>query len=75
MIEAVRGIVDPQDPDAEHKIDAIAGATITTRGVTDDDSLLAGAGRFRAVSGQVEPRSRVTKQSVANLTTRTRRPW
>ena len=34
-IEAVRGNVDPQDPDAKHKIDAIAGATITTRGVTD----------------------------------------
>jgi Na+-transporting NADH:ubiquinone oxidoreductase subunit C len=34
-IEAVRGSVDPQDPEADHKVDAIAGATITTRGVTD----------------------------------------
>ena len=33
-IEFVRGSVDPDDPDAEHKIDGIAGATITTRGVT-----------------------------------------
>jgi Na+-transporting NADH:ubiquinone oxidoreductase subunit C len=35
QIEAVRGSVDPQDPEAEHKIDAIAGSTITTRGVTN----------------------------------------
>ncbi len=31
----VRGSVDPGDPAAQHKIDGIAGATITTRGVTD----------------------------------------
>ncbi len=33
--EFVRGNVAPDDPEAEHKIDGIAGATITTRGVTD----------------------------------------
>ena len=32
--EFVRGSVDPEDPTADHKIDGIAGATITTRGVT-----------------------------------------
>jgi Na+-transporting NADH:ubiquinone oxidoreductase subunit C len=31
----VRGTVNADDPEAEHKIDGIAGATITTRGVTD----------------------------------------
>jgi Na+-transporting NADH:ubiquinone oxidoreductase subunit C len=33
-VEAVRGNVDPRDPEAAFKIDSIAGATITTRGVT-----------------------------------------
>lgn len=33
--EFVRGSVDPQDKDKMYKIDGIAGATITTRGVTD----------------------------------------
>lgn len=33
-IEAVRGEVDETTADAEHKIDGLAGATITTRGVT-----------------------------------------
>jgi Na+-transporting NADH:ubiquinone oxidoreductase subunit C len=33
--EFVRGSVDPNDPKAEYKIDGIAGATITTRGVVE----------------------------------------
>ncbi len=33
-IDFVRGSVDPNDPNASHKIDGIAGATLTTRGVT-----------------------------------------
>ncbi len=33
-ISFVRGSVDPNDPNAEHKIDGLAGATLTTRGVT-----------------------------------------
>lgn len=31
----VRGVVDSEDPAAKYKIDGIAGATITTRGVAD----------------------------------------
>ncbi|OHB80262.1 MAG: Na(+)-translocating NADH-quinone reductase subunit C [Planctomycetes bacterium RBG_16_64_10] len=34
-IEAARGDIDLSQPDAVHQIDALAGATITTRGVTD----------------------------------------
>ena len=34
-VEAVRGEVNETTADAEHKIDALAGATITTRGVTN----------------------------------------
>ncbi len=33
-IDFVRGSVDPSDPNASHKIDGLAGATLTTRGVT-----------------------------------------
>ena len=33
-IDYVRGSVDPNDPNASHKIDGLAGATLTTRGVT-----------------------------------------
>ena len=35
QIEAVRGEVEPGLTGAEHKIDGMAGATITTRGVTN----------------------------------------
>ncbi|MDX1695813.1 MAG: Na(+)-translocating NADH-quinone reductase subunit C [Ketobacteraceae bacterium] len=34
-IELVKGSVDPSAPDAEHKIDGLAGATLTSRGVTN----------------------------------------
>lgn len=33
-IEVVKGGVDPQAPDAEHKVDGLAGATLTARGVS-----------------------------------------
>lgn len=33
-IEVVRGAVPPGDPDAEHKVDGISGATFTARGVS-----------------------------------------
>jgi Na+-transporting NADH:ubiquinone oxidoreductase subunit C len=34
-VELVKGSVDPSAPDAAHKIDGLAGATLTSRGVTN----------------------------------------
>lgn len=34
-IEVIRGNVDPSSPDANHQIDGISGATITSRGVSE----------------------------------------
>ncbi len=33
IIEVIKGLVDPRDEAADHKIDGLSGATITTRGV------------------------------------------
>jgi Na+-transporting NADH:ubiquinone oxidoreductase subunit C len=33
-IELLKGTVDPKSPDAEHQVDGLAGATLTSRGVT-----------------------------------------
>jgi Na+-transporting NADH:ubiquinone oxidoreductase subunit C len=35
VIEVVRGSVDVDDPDVEHQVDGIAGATLTSNGVTN----------------------------------------
>lgn len=32
-LQVVKGSVDPSSPDAEHRVDGLAGATLTTRGV------------------------------------------
>ncbi len=37
IIEVIKGVVDQTRPDAEHRVDGLAGATLTTRGV---DNLL-----------------------------------
>jgi Na+-transporting NADH:ubiquinone oxidoreductase subunit C len=37
IIEVIKGVVDPTRPGAEHRVDGLAGATLTTRGV---DNLL-----------------------------------
>jgi Na+-transporting NADH:ubiquinone oxidoreductase subunit C len=34
-IEVIKGEVDPQAPDARHKVDGISGATLTARGVSN----------------------------------------
>lgn len=34
QIQVIKGSVDPQTPDAEHKVDGLAGATLTSRGVS-----------------------------------------
>ena len=34
-LRLVKGGVDPQAPDAEHKVDALAGATLTSDGVSN----------------------------------------
>lgn len=34
-IQLVKGSVDPSTPQAEHKVDALSGATLTSRGVTN----------------------------------------
>lgn len=34
-IEVVKGDVDPQSPDARHKVDGLSGATLTSRGVSN----------------------------------------
>lgn len=34
-IELVKGSVDPSTPNAEHKVDGLSGATLTSRGVTN----------------------------------------
>lgn len=34
-IQVVKGTVDPNAPDAEHKVDGLAGATLTTKGVNN----------------------------------------
>lgn len=33
ILDVIKGTVDPNSPDANHKIDGLSGATITTRGV------------------------------------------
>lgn len=33
IIEVIKGVVDPTRPGAEHRVDGLAGATLTTRGV------------------------------------------
>ncbi len=33
-IDVLKGNVDPRDPDLQHKVDGLSGATITTRGVS-----------------------------------------
>lgn len=65
-ISAVRGNVDPEDPEAEHKIDAIAGATITTRGVTDMVRYWLGPGGFGPLL------ERMSEQSTAGVVSRER---
>ncbi|MGF1615597.1 MAG: Na(+)-translocating NADH-quinone reductase subunit C [Gammaproteobacteria bacterium] len=35
QIQVMKGTVDPSTPSAEHKVDGIAGATLTSRGVTN----------------------------------------
>jgi len=47
QFDFVRGSVDPDDPAAEHKIDGIAGATITTRGVVEMVHFWLGEAGFR----------------------------
>jgi len=32
-LDVIKGSVDPNDPQAEHKVDGLAGATLTSRGV------------------------------------------
>ncbi|MEQ9208272.1 MAG: NADH:ubiquinone reductase (Na(+)-transporting) subunit C, partial [Pseudomonadales bacterium] len=32
-LEVIKGSVDPDNPNAEHRVDGLAGATLTTRGV------------------------------------------
>ena len=32
-VQVVKGGVDPQSPEAEHQVDALAGATLTSKGV------------------------------------------
>ena len=34
-LEVIKGTVDPSAPDAEYKVDGLAGATLTTRGVSN----------------------------------------
>ena len=34
-IEVLKGNVDPRDPDLQHRVDGLAGATITSRGVSN----------------------------------------
>ena len=33
ILDVIKGTVDPNSPDANHKIDGLSGATMTTRGV------------------------------------------
>lgn len=35
QVEVIRGTVEPSSPNAEYKVDGLAGATITSRGVTN----------------------------------------
>ncbi|MBM6551921.1 Na(+)-translocating NADH-quinone reductase subunit C [Marinomonas ostreistagni] len=35
VIRLAKGSVDPNEPDAEHKVDGLSGATLTSRGVTN----------------------------------------
>ncbi len=35
VIEVVKGSVDPDGPDAEHRVDGLSGATLTSNGVTN----------------------------------------
>ena len=35
VIRLVKGSVNPNEPDAEHKVDGLSGATLTSRGVTN----------------------------------------
>jgi Na+-transporting NADH:ubiquinone oxidoreductase subunit C len=65
-VEVVRGMVDRERPEAVHQIDGLAGATITSRGVSNfvrywlgDD----GFGPFLSRMGKAEETERVTWQS------------
>ncbi|MFG1490105.1 FMN-binding protein, partial [Oceanospirillum sp. HFRX-1_2] len=35
VIELIKGAVDASTPNAEHKVDGLSGATLTSRGVTN----------------------------------------